>query len=147
MKIAREELPDLYVCGSCEIQPEVREYWRMSTTVISAYVGPNLSRYIRHLVETLSECGFKGQLLITQSNAGVISPEVAIEQAVRTVFVRSGLRARCRGLPGWAVRHEQCYHHGYGGDEPGCLFNKRRKTMDAVRQRGWWSLPYAVAAY
>jgi N-methylhydantoinase A len=86
VEIAREELPDLYVCGSYEIQPEVREYWRMSTTVISAYVGPNLSRYIRHLVETLAECGFKGQLLITQSNSGVISPEVAIEQAVRTVL-------------------------------------------------------------
>jgi N-methylhydantoinase A len=86
LEIAREELPDLYVCGSCEIQPEVREYWRMSTTVISAYVGPNLSRYIRHLVQTLVECGFKGQLLITQSNAGVISPQVAIEQAVRTVL-------------------------------------------------------------
>lgn len=86
VEIAREELPDLYVCGSCEIQPEVREYWRMSTTVISAYVGPNLSRYIRHLVETLVDCGFRGQLLITQSNAGVISPQVAIEQAVRTVL-------------------------------------------------------------
>jgi len=86
VEIARQELPELYVCGSYEIQPEVREYWRMSTTVISAYVGPNLSRYIRHLVETLEEIGFKGQLLITQSNAGVISPEVAIEQAVRTVL-------------------------------------------------------------
>jgi N-methylhydantoinase A len=86
VEIAREELGDMYVCGSCEIQPEVREYWRMSTTVISAYVGPNLSRYIRHLVETLVDCGFRGQLLITQSNAGVISPQVAIEQAVRTVL-------------------------------------------------------------
>lgn len=86
VEIAREELGDRYVCGSFEIQPEVREYWRMSTTVISAYVGPNLSRYIRHLVETLVECGFRGQLLITQSNAGVISPQVAIEQAVRTVL-------------------------------------------------------------
>ena len=121
------------LCGSYEDQPEVREYWRMSTTVISAYVGPNLSRYIRHLVETLAECGFKGQLLITQSNSGVISPEVAIEQAVRTVPFRSGVRARCRSISGWAFRDEQCHHHGYGRDEPGCLFNKRRKTLDAIR--------------
>jgi len=85
-EIAREELPGIYVCASYEIQPEVREYWRMSTTVISAYVGPNLSNYIRNLVATLTTRGFNGQLLITQSNAGVISPEVAMEQAVRTVL-------------------------------------------------------------
>ena len=86
VEICREELPGVYVCGSFEIQPEVREYWRMSTTVINAYVGPNLSKYIRHLEESLREMGFGGELLITQSNAGVIFPDVAIEQAVRTVL-------------------------------------------------------------
>lgn len=86
VEICRSELPGVYVCGSVEIQPEVREYWRMSTTVISAYVGPALSRYIDHLVTTLREKEFTEQLLITQSNAGVISPDVAMKQAVRTVL-------------------------------------------------------------
>jgi len=86
VEICREELPDVYVCGSCDIQPEVREYWRISTATLNAYVGPNLSRYLKHLVQTLSESGFEGQLLITQSNAGVIFPEIAIEQAVRTIL-------------------------------------------------------------
>jgi N-methylhydantoinase A len=86
VEICRKELPDVYVCGSYEISPEVREYWRMSTTVINAYVGPKLSKYIRHLRDSLREWGFSGELLITQSNAGVISPEVAMEQAVRTVL-------------------------------------------------------------
>ncbi len=86
VEICRKELPGVYVCGSFEIQPEIREYWRMSTTVINAYVGPNLSKYIKHLDNSLKEMGFVGELLITQSNAGVIFPEVAIEQAVRTVL-------------------------------------------------------------
>jgi len=86
VQICREKLPGVYVCGSFEIQPEVREYWRMSTTVLNAYVGPNLSKYIKHLVDSLREAGFKGELLITQSNAGVISPEIAINQAVRTIL-------------------------------------------------------------
>lgn len=86
VEICREELPDKYICGSFEIQPEIREYWRMSTTVINAYVGPNLSKYIEHLETSLREMGFKGELLITQSNAGVIFPQVAKEQAVRTVL-------------------------------------------------------------
>ncbi|NIQ37414.1 MAG: hydantoinase/oxoprolinase family protein [Proteobacteria bacterium] len=86
LEICKEELPDVYVCSSCDIQPEIREYWRMSTATLNAYVGPNLSKYLKHLVETLKESGFKGQLLITQSSAGVIFPEIAIEQAVRTIL-------------------------------------------------------------
>jgi N-methylhydantoinase A len=86
VEICREELPDVYVCGSCDVQPEIREYWRISTATLNAYVGPNLSHYLKNLVKTLNDSGFKGQLLITQSNAGVIFPEIAIEQAVRTIL-------------------------------------------------------------
>lgn len=86
VEICKEELPGVYVVGSCEIQPEIREYWRISTAVISAYVGPRLKKYLTHMVQTLNDFGFKGELLITQSNAGVMSPEVAIGQAVRTVL-------------------------------------------------------------
>lgn len=86
MEICKEELPELYICSSHEVQPEIREYWRMSTTVLNAYVGPNLSRYIKHLAASLREAGFTNDLLITQSNAGVITPEIACEQAVRTIL-------------------------------------------------------------
>ncbi len=85
-EIVRKELPGVYVCASVDVQPEVREYWRMSTSVLNAYVGPALSRYMVHLVSELKNAGFKGVMLITQSNAGVISPEVACEQAVRTLL-------------------------------------------------------------
>ena len=84
--ICKEELPGVYVIGSCDIQPEIREYWRISTAVLSAYVGPNLSHYLKYMVQTLNENGFKGELLLTQSNAGVMFPEIAIEQAVRTIL-------------------------------------------------------------
>ena len=86
VEICREELPGKYIVGSCDIQPEIREYWRISTAVISAYVGPNLANYLGHLVQTLHDNGFRGELLITQSNAGVMFPEIAMEQAVRTVL-------------------------------------------------------------
>jgi len=86
VEICKEELPHVYVCGSCDVQPEIREYWRFSTATLNAYVGPNLSAYLKNLVETLNRSGFKGQLLITQSNAGVIFPEIAMEQAVRTIL-------------------------------------------------------------
>jgi N-methylhydantoinase A len=85
-EIVREELPGVYVCASIDVQPEVREYWRMSTTVLNAYVGPALSTYVKRLVDEMKSIGFKGTMLIVQSNAGVISPEVACEQAVRTLL-------------------------------------------------------------
>ncbi len=84
-EIVREELPDLYVCASVDVQPEIREYWRMSTTVLNAYVGPALSRYMKKLVDELDSSKFGGKMLVTQSNAGVISPDIACEQAVRTL--------------------------------------------------------------
>ncbi len=86
VEICRKELPNVYVIGSCDIQPEIREYWRISTAVLSAYVGPKLSHYLNYMVQTLNENGFEGQLLITQSNAGVMFPEIAVEQAVRTIL-------------------------------------------------------------
>ncbi len=86
VEIVREELPGVYVCGSCDVQPEIREYWRFSTATLNAYVGPNLSNYLNNLVESLKSSGFRGQLLITQSNAGVIFPEIAVEQAARTLL-------------------------------------------------------------
>ena len=86
VEICREEMPGAYVIGSCDIQPEIREYWRISTAVLSAYVGPALTHYLTHMVQTLADFGFKGQLLITQSNAGVMFPEIAMEQAARTLL-------------------------------------------------------------
>jgi len=85
-EIVRKEMPGTYVTASIEVQPEIREYWRMSTTVINAYVGPLLSTYIRRFEEQLRKAGFKGELLITQSSGGVMFPEIACEQAVRTLL-------------------------------------------------------------
>jgi N-methylhydantoinase A len=86
VEICREEMPGIYVIGSCDIAPEIREYWRISTAVLSAYVGPALTHYLTHMVQTLGDNGFVGQLLVTQSNAGVMFPEIAIEQAARTLL-------------------------------------------------------------
>jgi len=69
--------PDKYISLSHEILREYREYERTSTTVLNAYVGPRVSRYLEQLEELLSSMGFKGQLLIMQSNGGIMSPETA----------------------------------------------------------------------
>jgi len=56
---------------------EYREYERTSTTVLNAYVGPRVSRYLDDLERLLEASGFKGQFLIMQSNGGSMSPATA----------------------------------------------------------------------
>ncbi len=70
-----------YVCASHEISPEFREYERASTTVINAYVGPLMDRYLAAL-ENGTHCGIS----ILQSNGGFMTPSQARRHAVRTVL-------------------------------------------------------------
>ena len=70
-------LPSTYITLSHEILREYREYERTSTTVVNAYIGPIVTRYIDGLEKLLDSLGFSGSLLIMQSNGGVMSPEMA----------------------------------------------------------------------
>jgi N-methylhydantoinase A len=65
------ELPGIYVSLSSEVLPQIKEYERVSTTVVNAYVGPALSRYLARLEGRLAEAGYDGPTLIIQSHGGV----------------------------------------------------------------------------
>ncbi len=80
--VLREHLPDAYVSLSHEIMREYREYERISTTVVNAYIGPKVSGYVGNLEGSLRKYGFAGELSIMQSNGGVMSPEVAVKRPV-----------------------------------------------------------------
>jgi N-methylhydantoinase A len=64
-------MPDAYVSLSSEVLPQIKEFDRVSTTVVNAYVGPALSRYLRRLEQRLVEVGYQGPILIIQSHGGV----------------------------------------------------------------------------
>ncbi len=75
-----------YLTVSSIFLPSIRFYDRVSTTVLNSYVGPILSRYLKSLVCKLEDIGFEGVLLIMQSNGGVVSPKIAIENAAMTLL-------------------------------------------------------------
>lgn len=81
-KIIEEALPGRYVSLSHEILREYREYERMSTTVVNAYIGPKVGGYVRNLQAKLETLGFRGDLAMMQSNGGVMRPEAAIRRPV-----------------------------------------------------------------
>ncbi len=70
-----------YLCCSHDVCPEFREYERSSTTLINAYVGPLMDRYLGEL-----ERGTRHSISIMQSNGGFMSTREARRHAIRTVL-------------------------------------------------------------
>src|SRR4029077_20975757 len=64
-------LPDAYVSLSADVLPQIKEFERVWTTIVNAYVGPVLSRYLARLEARLGEAGYRGATLIIQSHGGV----------------------------------------------------------------------------
>jgi N-methylhydantoinase A len=84
-----EEFPGVHVSLSCEVLPRIREWPRMSTTLINAYLEPVLVRYIDHLNRGLDQAGIATpQRFLMQSNGGVMpfSAAVAGGRTVHTLL-------------------------------------------------------------
>ena len=81
----RKRAPELSVSISSEVSPKFREYERTNTTVTNAYVRPVVDRYIGHLEAALDKQGFRDDLLIMQSNGGLVSPAIARDFPVRII--------------------------------------------------------------
>jgi N-methylhydantoinase A len=103
-EIANDELPGCNVSLSSEILPQIREYYRLSTTVINAYLQPILARYVASLDRRLADAGVTTrQKYIMQSNGGMSTFAEAARRAVTTVLsgpaggVTAGVAA-CRQL-------------------------------------------------
>src|SRR5262245_18576274 len=81
-EIAREELPGVMISLSHQVMPSAPEFERTSTTLVNAYVGPKIERYLSRLDGRLRAAGFRGELLIMQSNGGVMPGGYVAEKAV-----------------------------------------------------------------
>ena len=86
-EIVREEMPECSVSLSSEVLPQIREYYRLSTTVINAYLQPILARYIAQLDPRLAAAGVATrQKYIMQSNGGMATFAAAARRAATTVL-------------------------------------------------------------
>ena len=95
LELCRELIPGAYVTASSDLLSQVRYYDRTSTTVLNAYVGPIITRYLEALVRRLDDLRFAGVLLVMQSNGGVATP-AEVSRAGRAL---AALRARLRARP------------------------------------------------
>ncbi len=78
--------PELRVVASSDVLPLFREFERTSTAVVNAYVQPVVGRYLDRLQGRLRESGYHKDLLIMQSNGGMMSVEAAGTRSVNTVL-------------------------------------------------------------
>ncbi|WP_027554687.1 hydantoinase/oxoprolinase family protein [Bradyrhizobium sp. Cp5.3] len=84
-RLARE-LPGVSVSRSSDVLPQIKEYERVSTTIVNAYVGPAVRHYLTRLERRLAEAGFAGSLFIILSHGGMAPVEEAGRLAAATVL-------------------------------------------------------------
>ena len=77
--------PEVTVCLSSEVCPELREYERFSTTVANAYVRPLMAGYLGRLRAAVAEMGLRCPLLLMMSGGGLTTLEQAQRFPIRLV--------------------------------------------------------------
>jgi len=82
-----EEFPEARLSLSYEVLPQIREFYRLSTTVINAYIQPVMASYLGRLENRMREMGVTTpKLYIMQSNGGVSTFKGSAEKPVATVL-------------------------------------------------------------
>ena len=98
--------PNPFVTSASEVLPEIREFERCSTATLNAALQPVVGSYLSRLEADLRTQGFAGELLIVQSNGGVMSRQTACDVPVRTALsgpaagvIACAAIARAAGFP------------------------------------------------
>jgi N-methylhydantoinase A len=81
-----QALPGISISRSSDVLPQIKEYERVSTTIVNAYVEPIVRRYLTSLEARLGEAGFKGSLFVVLSHGGMAPVEEASRLAAGTVL-------------------------------------------------------------
>lgn len=84
--IIEETGTDIPISLSSDILPEFREYERTLVTVMNAYVGPSMRRYLANLEEKLKSIQFSPHVNIVRSDGGLMSVKRASESPVHTML-------------------------------------------------------------
>ncbi len=85
-ELIRQRFPEMYTSLSHEVIPQIKEFDRLSTTVINSYVGPVFSRYLANLGQRFEAYPQLKDVLIMQSNGGVAPIADSGRMAVRAIL-------------------------------------------------------------
>ncbi len=111
----RTALPGAFVACSSDVWPEMREYERAMTTVVSAVVGPVMSRYLDELGARLRAVGITGEVQVMDSAGDVMSATRAAALPVATVESGGAAGVLAAGLVGRAAGEDDVISFDMGG--------------------------------
>ncbi len=129
-ELCRQGLPGAFVTTSWDVLPEIREYNRVSTTVLNAYVGPRVTRYVGELTGRLEGRGFGGTLHFLQSHGGVAHADEVIRVPVRTLMSGPAAGPAVAGF----FAGKACIENAICIDMGGTSFDASVVTGGTVRQ-------------
>ena len=81
-EMVRVAMPEAYVTLSVDLLPQIREYTRTSTTVVNAYIGPIIRRYVERMERFFRDLGYAGQVRYMQSNGGLTTGPFLTDQGI-----------------------------------------------------------------
>lgn len=111
----RAALPDVFVSTSAEVVPEFREYPRLSTTVLNAYLGPVVRRYLQRFEAAVREVGVRVSPYVTQSNGGVLSIAETLAAPIRIALSGPSAGVVASAHLGRAIGHANLITFDMGG--------------------------------
>ncbi|WP_198411766.1 hydantoinase/oxoprolinase family protein [Microvirga flavescens] len=82
-EIMKREMPDVVICMSSSVAPEIREFERTSTTSANAYAMPITKEYLDVVTDTLKTAKYGKDLYMMLSSGGVSDAGVAKEFPIR----------------------------------------------------------------
>jgi N-methylhydantoinase A len=132
--LVRREFPQLYLSISSDVLPEFREFERLSTTVMNAYVGPVMARYLGRFAERVTALGLAARPLIVQSNGGVATVSQVRARPVSTMA--SGPSAGVTGAAYLAARagHTRIIAFDMGGTSTDVSVVEHGRPVTAVEK-------------
>ena len=144
--VLRKFWPNEYIVLGSDVCPAVREFERTSTAVISGYIQPVISRYLGDLTEKLAAKKYQRDVLIIQSNGGVMSA-LCGEPTCREynpVGARGGVTAST------AIAAEMAVSNVVSCDMGGTSFDvcviKAGRPDDAAKGHRFWVAPLLTYA-
>jgi len=82
LEVVRARHPQVAVTSSQELVPEFREFERLSSTVVNAYLMPIMKAYLTRFTEEVRALGIPDPPFVMSSGGGVVTPELAIQRPI-----------------------------------------------------------------
>lgn len=145
-ELVSRQFPSLPISISSRVAREHREYERLATTVLDAYIRPIFERYIDRLERALQERGFEGRFLVMRSSGGAMTADAARDNPLDSVF--SGPAGGILGAVELATRLDipQLLTMDFGGTSlDACVIENARPPV--IHETRLQHLPVLIASY